>query len=155
MNLKYNNKSKYLDDFNKQKIIYPETTQSANFVLDTKSVYIDKTCFMLISEYPEYLLATLSSSLFEYAYKNIFSSIALGAKAYQYNKHALLQLPVIDTKKINQHILLEIKNLSSLIINTSDDKLKLDLFKKLDNIFYKIYGISDDEISIITKKLNT
>ena len=68
----------YWDDFFKPKIVYPETTQSAYFAFDKTGLFIDKTCFMLISEYAKYLQITLSSTLFEYAYKRIFSSIELG-----------------------------------------------------------------------------
>lgn len=82
----------------KQKIVYPETTQGAYFAFDSEGVFIDKTCFMMITEFPKYLQSTLSSKLFEFAYKRIFSSVELGEHAYQYNKHALIKLPVILPK---------------------------------------------------------
>ena len=88
----------YMDDFLKQKIVYPETTQGAYFAFDADGVFIDKTCFMMITEFPKYLQSTLSSKLFEFAYKRIFSSVELGGHAYQYNKHALIKLPVILPK---------------------------------------------------------
>ena len=88
----------YMDDFLKQKIVYPETTQGAYFAFDAEGVFIDKTCFMMITEFPKYLQSTLSSKLFEFAYKRIFSSVELGGHAYQYNKHALIKLPVILPK---------------------------------------------------------
>ena len=88
-----------MDDFAKPKIVYPETTQGAYFAFDEKGVFIDKTCFMMITEFPRYLQSTLSSRLFEFAYKRIFSSIELGEHAYQYNKHALVKLPVLMPDK--------------------------------------------------------
>ena len=83
------------EDFTKHKIVYPETTQGAYFAYDEQGVYIDKTCFMIITKFPKWLQTTLSSRLFEYAYRRIFSSIELGEHAYQYNKHALVKLPII------------------------------------------------------------
>ena len=65
----------YLDDFYKPKIIYPETTQHANFVFDKNGIFIDKTCFMMLTDYPYYITCTLSSKLFEFAYKRYKSSI--------------------------------------------------------------------------------
>ena len=68
----------YMDDFNKPKLVYPETTQGAFFAYDEKEIYIDKTCFMVTGKDEKtlvYLQKTLSSRLFEFAYKNIFSSI--------------------------------------------------------------------------------
>ena len=112
----------YLDDFSKPKIIYPETTQGAYFAYDTDAIYVDKTCFMMIVDFPLYIQSTLSSKLFEYAYKRIFSSIELGGSAYQYNKHALINLPVIPTK---------------VEISLSDTNI------------YAMYGLSDSEIEFI------
>ena len=84
----------YLEDFDKPKIIYPETTQGAYFAYDDSGLLLDKTCFMIIATNPMYLLKILSSKLFEVAYKKIFSSIELGNHGYQYNKHALVNLPI-------------------------------------------------------------
>lgn len=89
----------YLEDFSRPKIVYPETTQGAYFAFDDKGLYIDKTCFMLIADDAEYLQHTLSSRLFEFAYKRIFSSVELGEHGYQYNKHALVKLPIIKPER--------------------------------------------------------
>ena len=89
----------YMDDFNKPKLVYPETTQGAFFAYDEDGIYIDKTCFMMTGKDKKtlkYLQKTLSSRLFEFAYKSIFSSIELGQNGYQYNKHALIKLPIIN-----------------------------------------------------------
>ena len=77
---------------------------------------------MLICDFPNYIQSTLSSKLFEYAYKNIFSSIELGQNGYQYNKHALIKLPVAVT---------------DIDISVTDCDI------------YKLYGISQDEIDYI------
>ena len=113
----------YLEDFNKPKIVYPETTQGAYFAYDDKGLYIDKTCFMLIAKDAEYLQHTLSSRLFEFAYKRIFASVELGEHGYQYNKHALVKLPVIKP----------------------DKPFRLDT-QNIDEQMYKMYGISSEEI---------
>jgi len=120
----------YLDDFSKPKIVYPETTQGAYFAFDDKGLFIDKTCFMLISDEAQYLQHTLSSRLFEFAYKNIFSSIELGEHGYQYNKHALVKLPVLKCSD------------SSILNNVQD----------IDKMIYTLYDISEDEIRFIESR---
>lgn len=112
----------YLEDFNKPKIIYPETTQGAYFAFDNKGFYIDKTCFMLISDEAEYLQNILSSRLFEFAYKRIFASVELGEHGYQYNKHALIKLPILKLNKT---------------INLTNEQI------------YKLYKLSKEEIAFI------
>ncbi len=84
----------YWQDFDKPKIVYPETTQGAYFAYDDQGLMIEKTCFMMITPHARYLQATLSSKLFEFAYKKLYSSVELGKHGYQYNKHALIKLPV-------------------------------------------------------------
>ena len=117
----------YMDDFSKPKLVYPETTQGAYFAYEEKCFMIDKTCFMLISENAKYLQIILSSKLFEFAYKRIFSSIELGDNGYQYNKHALLKLPI---KIPNQE---DVKNLLQLEEKETDVKI------------FNMYSISDIE----------
>ena len=117
----------YMDDFSKPKIIYPETVQRANFSLDDEGMLVDKTCFIIVGDNLEYLQKTLSSQLFEFAYKRLFSSIELGAAGFQYNKHALVKLPVKQFD--NQEV-------------TSD----CDIFS--------IYNLSEEEINFISSSVN-
>jgi hypothetical protein len=105
--------------------MYPETTQGAYFALDETGMYADKTCFILISNYSIYLQRILSTKLYEYAYKKMFSSVELGEKGFQYNKHAIIKLPVLRPNQPNQYL------------NVSDKDL------------YRLYGLSDKEISFI------
>ena len=118
-----------LEDFSRPKVVYPETTQGAYFAFDNKGLYIDKTCFMLIADDAEYLQHTLSSRLFEFAYKRIFASVELGKHGYQYNKHALVKLPVIKPHK----------------------SFSLDA-KNVDAHIYKLYGITNEEIREIESR---
>ena len=118
-----------MEDFSRPKIVYPETTQGAYFAYDDKGLYIDKTCFMLIADNAEYLQHTLSSRLYEFAYTRIFASVELGEHGYQYNKHALVKLPVIKPPK-------------SLIL----DK------KNVDEQLYKLYGLTYEEIREIESR---
>lgn len=141
----------YWEDFSKQKIIYPETTQEARFAIDNSGHFIDKTAFTLISKvsyYLPYLQATLSSKLFEYGYKRLFSSIELGKKGYQYNKHALLLLPIIKPESIPSQLILDIES------NTAElSKRKNNLIEKqIDDLIFDLYSISTTERNFIISK---
>ncbi len=126
----------YWEDFFKPKIIYPETTQKANFYLDiTDNYFLDKTCFMLLTDYPYYICSLLSSNLYEFAYKHLYSSIELGKNGYQYNKHALLKLPIIKPTK----------NLEE-IFKSFEFNLGI-----INEYVYKLYNISPKEIEFIEK----
>ena len=123
----------YLEDFSKPKIVYPETTQGAYFAFDNSGIMLDKTCFMLISEDAVYIQRTLSSKLFEFAYKTIFSSVELGKSGYQYNKHALVKLPILLPNPAEQKMVVECS------INT------------LDNMIYSLYNLENEEVCYINE----
>ena len=115
----------YLEDFYKPKIVYPETTMGAFFAFDSDGYCLDKTCFMLISDKAKFLQQIMSCKLFEVAYRKIFSSIELGEHGYQYNKHALIKLPVPNSISQFEH-----ENIS-------------------DADIYKFYRLTKDEILYI------
>lgn len=121
----------YMEDFLNPKIIYPETTKGARFAYDETGIFIDKTCFMLISDNALYLQRTLSSKLFEVAYNKMFSSVELVNHTYQYNKHALIKLPIINDANA-------IKQLSVI-----DNEENIDMF------IYHLYNLTYDEILVI------
>ena len=124
----------YIDEFEKPKVIYPETTKGARFAYDDAGIYIDKTCFMLIADTPNtalYIQKTLSSKLFEVAYNKMFSSVELVNHTYQYNKHALVKLPIIKDE-----------NAIKLLSATDDDQ-------QIDLIVYHLYGLTYDEVLIV------
>ena len=121
------------EDFSKPKIVYPETTQGAYFAFDNSGIMMDKTCFMLIAEDAVYIQRTLSSKLFEFAYKTIFSSVELGKSGYQYNKHALVKLPILLPNPAEQKMVVECS------INT------------LDNMIYSLYNLENEEVCYINE----
>lgn len=143
----------YWDDFSKQKIIYPETTQGAYFIVDNGEFYIDKTCFCMIAENPFYLIATLSSQLFEFAYKHLFSSIELGTNGYQYNKHALVLLPIITPETIDNDIFNKMQSLAKEAMYSTSLQKKENAIQNIDQIIYKLYDISENEIDYIKNSL--
>ncbi|HBG2749621.1 TPA: Eco57I restriction-modification methylase domain-containing protein, partial [Campylobacter jejuni] len=46
----------YIEEFEKEKIVYPETTQGAYFVYDNKGIFLEKTAFFIVCENLKYLL---------------------------------------------------------------------------------------------------
>ena len=82
---------------------------------------------MIISKDAKYLQQTLTSKLFEFAYKRIFSSVELGPTGYQYNKHALVKLPIIKPQ-------------NNCTISENSD---------INEQIYALYKLDDKEVSLI------
>lgn len=142
----------YMQEFQKEKIIYPETTQGAYFAYDNKGIFLEKTGFLLIGENLKYLLGLLSSSLITYYYKNFSQGCKLGAKAYQYNKHALEKLPIPKINSTNQKTADELVNLVDAILKAKEKNKNANIQEfenKIDALVYKLYNLNDNEINLI------
>ncbi|WP_144653544.1 class I SAM-dependent DNA methyltransferase [Campylobacter coli] len=142
----------YYQEFEKEKIIYPETTQNAYFVYDNKGFFIEKTAFILICENLKYLQGLLSSNLVTYYYKNFSKGCKLGIKGYQYNKHALEYLPIPKINSKNQKIANELVNSVDEILKAKEQDKNAntqELENKINSLVYKLYNLTEDEIKII------
>ncbi|MDR0696305.1 MAG: Eco57I restriction-modification methylase domain-containing protein, partial [Christensenellaceae bacterium] len=84
----------YMNEFFKPKIVYSEITTDASFVIDHNNYLINQTCYIMTGDHLEYIANTLSSKLFKYVFKNIFSGASLGDDVYRCLKYALIKLPI-------------------------------------------------------------
>ncbi|EOF4772800.1 class I SAM-dependent DNA methyltransferase [Campylobacter jejuni] len=145
----------YYEEFEKEKIVYPETTQGAYFVYDNKGIFLEKTAFFIVCENLKYLLGLLSSNLITYYYKNFSQGCKLGTKGYQYNKHALENLPIPKINSKNQNIVDELINLVDEILKAKEQDKNAntqELENKINSIVYKFYNLTEEEIKIIEGK---
>jgi len=133
----------YLDAFENEKIIYPETVQGAYFYLDTESYYIDKTAFMIIGKDIKYIFALISSKISTYFYKSYCGGVILGEKGYQYNKHAVQKLPIPQIPKEEQKTF-EILVDYILFAKEQDMNNEASLFESvIDGMVYDLYFEDD------------
>ncbi|EPR0953749.1 class I SAM-dependent DNA methyltransferase [Campylobacter jejuni] len=145
----------YYEEFEKEKIVYPETTQGAYFVYDNKGIFLEKTAFFIVCENLKYLLGLLSSNLITYYYKNFSQGCKLGTKGYQYNKHALENLPIPKINSKNQNIVDELINLVDEILKAKEQDKNAntqELENKINSLVYKLYNLNEEEIKIIEGK---
>lgn len=145
----------YIEEFEKEKIVYPETTQGAYFVYDNKGIFLEKTAFFIVCENLKYLLGLLSSNLITYYYKNFSQGCKLGTKGYQYNKHALENLPIPKINSKNKNIVDELINLVDEILKAKEQDKNAntqELENKINSLVYKLYNLTKEEIKIIEGK---
>ena len=139
----------YYSEFDEEKIVYPETTHSANFFYDSGEFFLDKTCFMITGSDLKILVGLLSSTLMTFAYKRYCSGTVLGAKGYQYNKHALEKLPVAKIPAEQQQSFIALVDKILVTKATDSDADTSDLENEIDKLVYALYGLTDDEIAIV------
>ncbi|WP_237022023.1 Eco57I restriction-modification methylase domain-containing protein [Helicobacter cinaedi] len=100
----------YLEEFEKEKIVYSEIVKEPQFYLDNGefkfgSFYAEATSFILsgnenFKHSLHYLLGILHSKLITYAFKEFYAGGGLGESGYRYKKAFLERLPIpkVDSK---------------------------------------------------------
>ena len=90
----------YLEEFNKEKVVYSEIVQELQFYLDTKGEYFaEATTFLMTGERLRLVMAILHSKAGVYFFKNYYAGGGLGENGFRYKKAFLENLP-IDRKSV-------------------------------------------------------
>lgn len=150
----------YYEDFDKPKLIYPETTTSANFYYDEEKFVPDKTNFIMTGEHLKYIMSVLSSKAGFYIFYHFYSNIQLGSAGFQYRKDSIEPFPIPEPDKDTESKLVNlVDNIIDLNKKLSSDKNPntIEMLnariqavdKAIDKIVYALYGLNDDEIGII------
>ncbi|EMH03754.1 hypothetical protein HMPREF1406_00614 [Helicobacter pylori GAM239Bi] len=145
----------YLEDFEKEKIVYPETSQGAYFVYENSGIFLEKTAFIMIVSDAynlKLLTALLNSKLITLCFKNFCGGCILGKSGYQYNKHALEKIPIPQITEKNQELADKITDCAERILKSKakDPKANTqELEKEIDALVYQLYNLTDEEIKTI------
>lgn len=167
---------KYLDSFNNEKIIYPEFSSSPLFSYDDKGSYLLDTSWF-IDKGDKYLLACLNSKLIWHYLGSISSS--LGSASLRMKKIFVEQIPLPKISETGQETFIklvdeileakekikEYKPLLGEAIKSDNFEREIKLKKEIENfenivtadentidqMVYKLYGLSEDEIAVVEK----
>ncbi|GAA7674455.1 class I SAM-dependent DNA methyltransferase [Helicobacter pylori] len=144
----------YLEDFEKEKIVYPETSQGAYFIYENSGIFLEKTAFMIVSDAYnlKLLTALLNSKLITFYFKNFCGGCILGKSGYQYNKHALEKIPIPKITPQNQELARKITDCAKQILEAKEKDPKANtqkLEKEIDALVYSLYNLTDEEIKTI------
>ncbi|GAA7297226.1 class I SAM-dependent DNA methyltransferase [Helicobacter pylori] len=147
----------YLEDFEKEKIVYGEIVQEPRFYLDNGECslgyfYAEATSFILTGEHLRYLLGMLHSKLITFAFKTFYAGGGLGESGYRYKKAFIERLPIPQITPQNQELADKITDGAKQILALKEKDPKantLELEKEIDALVYQLYNLTDEEIKII------
>ncbi len=147
----------YLQDFEKEKIVYGEIVQEPRFYLDNGECglgyfYAEATSFILTGEHLRYLLGILHSKLITFAFKTFYAGGGLGESGYRYKKAFIERLPIPQITEKNQELADKIIALVDKILQAKEKDPKANtqrLEKEIDALVYQLYHLTDEEIKII------
>ncbi len=154
----------YYKEFDKEKLIYPNIAPKLNPVYDNEKYYTNQKCYILTSDELnlKYLKALLSSNLINFIFMSIGSPL-LGDR-FDVNKAFVEQLPVYVPQNNEEGKIIEMveklislqKNLSNTNTPTERKLIQqqIDITdKKINEIVYKLYDLTEDEIRIIEENI--
>ncbi|WP_231215880.1 class I SAM-dependent DNA methyltransferase [Helicobacter pylori] len=147
----------YLEDFEKEKIVYGEIVQEPRFYLDNGECelgyfYAEVTSFILTGEHLRYLLGMLHSKLITFAFKTFYAGGGLGESGYRYKKAFIERLPIPQITPQNQELADKITDCAKAILEAKEKDPKANtqkLEKEIDALVYQLYNLTDEEIKII------
>ncbi|MCQ2864381.1 class I SAM-dependent DNA methyltransferase [Helicobacter pylori] len=147
----------YLEDFEKEKIVYSEIVQEPRFYLDNGECelgyfYAEATSFILTGEHLRYLLGMLHSKLITFAFKTFYAGGGLGESGYRYKKAFIERLPIPQITEKNQELADKITDCAERILKSKAKDPKANtqqLEKEIDALVYQLYNLTDEEIKII------
>jgi len=146
----------YYPEFEKEKIIWGLTADKWAFCYDNKKHYLPSNGYILTSESLslKYLLALLNSKLMEFYFS--FVGIMTAGGAYTLKRETVWEFPI---KRITFEKQKPIVGLVDKILAITKDDDYLDnpvkqakvkeLEKQIDQMVYKLYGLTDEEIAVI------
>ncbi|NHA45497.1 class I SAM-dependent DNA methyltransferase [Helicobacter pylori] len=157
LELDNNPKDSYLQDFEKEKIVYGEIVQEPRFYLDNGECelgyfYAEATSFILTGEHLRYLLGMLHSKLITFAFKTFYAGGGLGESGYRYKKAFIERLPIPKITTKNQELADKITDGAKqiLALKAKDPKANTQRSEKeIDALVYQLYHLTDEEIKTI------
>jgi len=145
----------YLDEFEKEKILYQEISYKSSFSWDNNKMFVNQSCY-IISNANKYVLSLLNSKLINNYFRLI--SQTLGNGAFRWIKQYVEQIPIPKISLTEQKSFIELVD-CILAITKDDDYLENpakqtrvhDYERQIDQMVYKLYGLTEEEIKIVEK----
>lgn len=128
-------KCAYLEEFDKPKIVYSNMTTADEmpFHLDTEQFMTNQKCFIITGDNLEFLICILNSKVFRFVFKDNFP--VLGEKGRELSKIFMEKIPI---PKPNSATATKFAKL-----------LQQQNYSQIDAEVYALYGLSEEQISII------
>ena len=142
--------AKYHQDFAKEKIIWGNLNNRANYSYAPKDIFINAPSTML-TPYSPYLLAVLNSSLMDWYFRLIGVERAGGYYEYKPMFIRRLPIPKIDAEAQRPFIALVDRILAAKAADPQSDTSELE--EEIDWQVYDLYDLTDEEVTVIADAL--
>ncbi len=142
----------YYPEFEKEKVVWQEIVREPIFAYDNSGIYAEATSFIMTGKNLKYQLGLLNSKPVAFFFRTFYAGGGLGEEGYRYKKAFLEQLPLPLITPKNQPIVQQIESLVDQILSIKKQNPHADtsqLEREIDQLVYKLYGLTEEEIKII------
>lgn len=139
----------YWENFNDDKIIYPNMTKFLPFTLDKEGSYTNQKCFILSGKHLHFLVAFFNSKLFKLCFEESFPE--LQGNTRELNKVIFETIPVKAPNNENPFIEKVDQILALKKADPEADTSALEA--EIDQMVYKLYGLTEEEINLVEESV--
>ncbi len=149
-------KCAYYLEFEKEKIMWQELAQGAQFAYDENGAFfVLNTAYILtgININLKYILGYLNSRLNIFSYDRWYCT-KLGQSGTRWLNQHVKKIPIPPITPQNKHIVSQIEKLVDKILTAKKSNLEAKTShweKEIDQLVYKLYGLTEDEIRVVEK----
>jgi len=139
----------YYSEFEKEKVVWPMvSTGNCVFSLIGSEYYLNNKVYLITGKHLRYLLGILNSNIAWYLFKN--KEAGLGNNSFEIRKEGVNTFPIPAVTTGKHSIIENIELLVDKILAEKKSGKKTEsLEKEIDQLVYKLYKLTPDEIKII------
>ena len=127
-------------------------TYNSCFAYEDKNYFTNQTAYIMVGANLKYLLGVLSSNLSNWYMLN--TAYSLSKRAKRWVKQYVERIPIPAITSANKGIVDKIVDLVDRIIQLKNQDINNDisnLEREINELVYKLYDLTQDEIKIIEK----
>jgi adenine-specific DNA-methyltransferase len=136
----------YYQEFEKEKIVYPNICKQPEFTMDSEEIYTNQKCFIIPCG-DRALLGILNSSLFFFLFRNILPK--LRGDFYEPSSIYFKLFPIVSE---DSDLYSKIETLATEIMKLKQSSPAADttqLESEIDRLVYALYGLTEAEIALV------
>ena len=135
----------YHQEFEKEKVIYPNMTKYLPFYLDNNKFFTNQKCFIMTGQNLGYLTALFNSQLFKFVFREKFPVLMGGTRELSKIFFDKLRIPKIDFER--EHIFYDL--VTSTQKRVEKDLPTSEIEEKINQLLYDMCDLNKKEREII------
>lgn len=140
----------YIQEFEKEKIIFQEMVQSSSFLFDNKENYFClDTGRIIVGGNLKFLISIFNSKLFFHAVKFYYGGGGLGNSGVRMKHTFFENIPIPQLSELEQQPFISL--VEQILAKKAKNEDTSALETEIDTLVYALYGLTEEEIAIVER----